>query len=252
MKKLLLSLIVAATAAVNVQAQSCTPGAQYADSTYGVWPDTVQNLPPATQNVAYSTDLNFKVPAEVTPSLDPSGTFVGSQIQSFKVTSVDGLPTGYNYACNVSSCQYAGGDNGCANVYGTTNDPAGTYPVTINVDATVLVQISPIGPPTQVTQSTSFDGYKIVLGAAGTIEQVIAPISVSPNPANDVININNISASMKASKIYITNIEGKVVSSKNVENNANYSFDLSNLKAGVYFVNVAHASGIETVKFVKQ
>lgn len=252
MKKLLLSLIVAAAAAVNVQAQSCTPGAQYADSTYGVWPDTIQNFPPAQQNVAYSSDLNFKVPATVTAELDPSGNFVGSPIQGFTVTSVDGLPTGYNYACNISSCQYAGGANGCANVYGTTNDPVGTYNVTINVDATVLVTIVTGLPPQAVTQSTSFSGYKIVVGTAGTIEQVIAPISVSPNPANDVININNISASMKASKIYISNIEGKVVATKNVENNANYSFDLSNLKAGVYFVNVAHASGIETVKFVKQ
>jgi len=252
MKKLLLSLIVAAAAAVNVQAQSCTPGAQYADSTYGVWPDTIQNLPPATRNAPYSTDLNFKVPSTVTASLDPTGQFVGSPIQGFTVTGVTGLPTGYNYACNVSSCQYSGGANGCANVYGTTSDPAGTYNVTINVDATVLVTLVPGFPPQAITQGTSFSGYKIVVGAAGTIEQVIAPLSVAPNPANDVITINNITASMKASSITITNIEGKVVASRNVENNANYSFDLSSMKAGVYFVNVAHASGIETVKFVKQ
>jgi len=176
MKKLLLSFAAAVVAVMSVQAQSCTPNAQYADSSYGVWPDTIQNFPPATQNVAYSTDLNFKVPATVTAEIDPSGQFVGSQIQSFTVTGVDGMPTNYAYACNIASCTYAGGSNGCANVYGTTADPVGTYNVTINVDATVLVALLPGLPPQPVTQSTSFSGYKIVVGTAGTIEQVIAPI----------------------------------------------------------------------------
>ena len=57
--------------------QSCVPGANFVDSTYGVWPDTTQNFPPAAANVAYSTDLNFKVPATVTAELDASGQFVG-------------------------------------------------------------------------------------------------------------------------------------------------------------------------------
>ena len=243
MKKLLLSFAVATIAAMNVQAQSCTPNAQYADSTYGVWPDTTTNFPPATQNVAYSTDLNFKVPAEVPASLDP--TFAGAPIEGFVVTNVVGLPVGYDYACNVSSCEYPGGANGCANVFGTTAT-AGVYNVTIQITATVTVPI--LGG---VDQDVEFTGYKIVVGTAGTIEQVIAPIVVSPNPANDEIKVEGITASMKASKVEITNIEGKVVASKEVSNSSNFSFDLAGMKAGIYFVNVTHASGVETVKFIK-
>jgi hypothetical protein len=37
-----------------------------------------------------------------------------------------------------------------------------------------------------------------------------------------------------------------------LEGNANSSFDVSNLNAGIYFVNVYHASGVEKVKFVKE
>jgi hypothetical protein len=243
MKKLLLSFAVATIAAMNVQAQSCTPNAQYADSTYGVWPDTTTNFPPATQNVAYSTDLNFKVPAEVPASLDP--TFAGAPIEGFVVTNVVGLPVGYDYACNVSSCEYPGGANGCANVFGTTAT-AGVYNVTIQITATVTVPI--LGG---VDQDVEFTGYKIVVGTAGTIEQVIAPIVVSPNPANDEIKVEGITASMKASKVEITNIEGKVVASKEVSNSSNFNFDLAGMKAGIYFVNVTHASGVETVKFIK-
>ena len=250
MKKLLLSFAVAIVAAMNVQAQSCSPSTNpnYADSTFGAWPDTIQNFPPATQNQFYSTNLDFKVPIDATQA--SSQAPAGSTIQSFVVTGVDGLPVGYDYVCNVSSCTYNGGSAGCANVFGTTAT-AGTYSVTINIDATILVTILPGLPPQEVTQGTSFTGYKIVVGAAGTIEQVIAPIVVSPNPANDEIKVEGITASMKASKVEITNIEGKVVASKEVANSSNFSFDLAGMKAGIYFVNVTHASGVETVKFIK-
>lgn len=106
MKKLLiLSLSTFLLNAVS-WAQSCTPGANYVDSTYGVWPDTTQNLPSALVNIAYSADVNFKVPATVTAELDATGQFVGSPIQGFTVTGLTGLPTGFNYACNISSCTY--------------------------------------------------------------------------------------------------------------------------------------------------
>lgn len=251
MKKLLLSFAAAVVAVMSVQAQSCTPSTNpnYADSTFGAWPDTVQNFPPATQNQLYSTDLNFKVPIDATQA--SASAPAGSTIQSFVVTGVDGLPTNYNYVCNNSNCTYNGGDAGCANVYGNTAI-TGTYNVTINIDATVLVTVLPGLPPQAITQGTSFTGYKIVVGAAGTIEQVINPILVSPNPANDVIKVEGITSSMKASKVEVTNVEGKVVASKEVANASNFNFDLSGMKAGIYFVNVTHASGVETVKFIKQ
>ena len=97
MKTTLLFLSFVAFTVFNASSQSCTPGVNFQDSAFGVWPDTTQNLPWATANVAYSTDLNFKVPSTVTDDLDPSGQFVGSAIQSFTVTNVAGLPAGYNY-----------------------------------------------------------------------------------------------------------------------------------------------------------
>jgi hypothetical protein len=253
MKKLLLSIgVVFVGFAANAQ---CTPLQSWADTTdYGVYPDTIQNFPPAAVNVAYSSDLNFKVPATVTAEVagdDPlAQNFIGSEIEGFVVTSVEGLPAGYDYACNIPSCEYDGGANGCANVFGTTST-TGTYDIIINVTATVIVQL-PLLPPTPQDVPTSFTGYKIVVGTAGNIEEIIPPVSVSPNPANDVIKVAGITASKKASNITITNIEGKVVAKRNVENATDYEFDLSGVNAGIYFVNVAHANGVETVKFVKQ
>lgn len=246
MKKLLLSFVATAFFGAWVNAQSCTPGANFVDSTYGVWPDTVQNFPPAAANVAYSTDLNFKVPATVTPELDASGNFVGSPIQSFTVTGVQGLPSGYNYACNIANCTYNGGANGCANVYGTTAT-TGTYPITIEVDATVLVTLIPGLPPTPVTQSVSFSGYKIIVGNAGLITGIIAPLSVSPNPSQGLTVISG----LMADEMTITTLNGQVVLNKKIEGLNTLNLDLSELKAGVYFVNTFGQFGKETVRFIK-
>lgn len=251
MKKLLLSLSVAVFAAVNVQAQSCSPSTNpnYADSTFGAWPDTIQNFPPATENQFYSTNLDFKVPIDATQASSVAPP--GSTIQSFTVTGVEGLPTGYDYVCNISSCSYDGGDAGCANVFGTTAE-TGTFAIIIRINADVLVTLLPGFPPTVINQDVEFTGYKIVVGTAGQIEQLIAPLKVIPNPAKNVITIEGLTNSMKATSVSITNIEGRTVSAKSLVGNANTTFDVSNLNSGIYFVNVYHASGVEKVKFVKE
>ena len=256
MKLLLLSLIFVVFSANNLVAQSCTPGANFADSTFGIWPSPATNFPAALVSVPYTTDVNFKVPSTITDEIvavvPEAAMALGSPIQSFKIIGVTGLPIGFLYACNISSCQYNGGSNGCANIYGTTTVPAGSYPVSIDVEVTVLISLFPGFPPTPYPVETSFDGYSIELGNAGTIEQIIAPITVSPNPANNEIKIEGITASMKANQISILNIEGKVVAEREIKDVLNTTFDLSALKAGIYFVNVSHASGNKTVKFIKQ
>ena len=254
MKKILLYFCAVFLFTAQLNAQSCTPGANFADSTYGIWPDTSTNFPSAEAGVAYSTDLNFKVPNEVTADItggDPAlEAFIGSEIQGFTVTSVDGLPSGYDYACNVSGCEYLGGENGCANVFGTTNE-TGSYPVTITVEGVISVVLFPGLPPTPVTQALSFGGYEIVVGSAGTIEGIIEPLTVVPNPATEKITINGLSA-YENSSIAVMNIEGKVIAQKEHNNSGNADFDLTSLNKGVYFVKVAHMNGIETIKFIKQ
>jgi len=237
MKKLLLVFSVAFFGAASVNAQSCTPGANYADSTYGVWPDTTTNFPPGAVGVPYSTDLNFKVPSTVTAEVagsDPvAQAVIGSAIQDFTVTGVTGLPATINYACNISSCTYAGGSNGCANLYGTP-DAAGTFPITIDVEATVLVELIP-GFPTPLTVPTSFSGYKLVVGYAGQIEITI-------NGLAEVLNVN---------AIKITNMAGQVVKRVN-PNGTSVNVNVSDLDNGIYFVVVNYENGSDMVKFIKE
>jgi hypothetical protein len=247
MKKLLLFVFASFGISNFSFSQNCSPNQAWADTTdYGVIPDTIQNFPPAVQNQFYSSDLNFKVPTDAT--LASADAPAGSIIDEFTVNSVDGLPNGLSYVCNNSNCTYNGGANGCANVYGTPTE-TGVFPVTINITANVI--ISPL-VPLPLPQDASFSGYKIVVGAAGIVEQLISPITVSPNPANDLIKIEGITSSTKANSVSIVNVEGKVIANKELSNVSDVSFDLTGVKSGMYFVNVTHASGVETVKFIKE
>lgn len=252
MKKLLLSFLAIAAASAAIS-QTCTPLQTWADTVdYGAYPDTIVNFPPAEQNVFYSTDLNFKVPAEVTASLDPSGAFVGDPIQSFVVTGVDGIPAGMSFACNVASCEYPGGANGCANLYGTPTT-IGTYNIQINVTATVIISV--FGVPVPVEQPTSFTGYKIIVSEEGTgnlVAQVIQPsLALYPNPAQNKVTVSNIVPALKASLITITDVTGKVIRSSEATSQTDYTFDVTVFEKGLYLVNVFHASGVESIKFIK-
>jgi hypothetical protein len=247
MKKLILSSLFTMTYLLS-WSQSCTPGANFVDSTYGIWPDTTQNLPPALPNVAYSTDINFKVPGTVTAEIDPSGQFVGSVIQQFTVDALQGLPPGFDFACNNSNCTYLGGVNGCANIFGTT-DSIAVFPVSVDVTATVLVVLFPGLPPTPVTQSVSFDGYKIVVGSGGQIEQIINPISLEPNPANTTIAVSGL-LNGSTSTLTLRDLTGKVIEVIETTSSTT-SFDLTKLSNGTYLIEVSDVFGTQQQKFVK-
>lgn len=247
MKKILLSSLFTMTYLLS-WSQSCTPGANFVDSTYGIWPDTTQNLPPALPNIPYSTDINFKVPSTVTAEIDQSGQFVGSVIQQFTVNAMQGLPPGFDFACNVANCTYLGGVNGCANIFGTT-DSIDIFDVSVDITATVLVVLFPGLPPTPVTQSVSFDGYKIVVGSAGQIEQIINPISLAPNPASSVIEVSGL-LSGSSSTVTLRDLAGKVLEVIKTTT-ATTSFDLNALCSGTYFVEVSDTLRTQQQKFIK-
>jgi hypothetical protein len=74
-----------------------------------------------------------------------------------------------------------------------------------------------------------------------------ANFTVSPNPANDVINIKLNNA--ETAEISITDLAGKTV--KNVTSNGiSTSVSTSGLNSGVYFVNVTIGNATSTQKVV--
>jgi hypothetical protein len=80
--------------------------------------------------------------------------------------------------------------------------------------------------------------------------------SVYPNPANDVLNMD---LKMKDSDNEVTvtfmNFLGQTVMSQNIGKVAGgqstFSFDVSSLPAGAYFINVSTSKGVASSKFIK-
>jgi hypothetical protein len=110
-----------------------------------------------------------------------------------------------------------------------------------------MVTLIPGLPPTPVTQSVSFSGYKIIVGTAGLITSVVEPLSIFPNPSNGEVSIKGI----VADELTITNLNGQVILTKNVTGQTQANLDLSSLNAGVYFVNTLGSLGKETIRFIK-
>jgi hypothetical protein len=248
MKKLLFASLTIFIS-TNFNAQSCSPDPLYADSIYGVWPDTTENLPPAIQNLFYTTNLDFAIPSTVTADLaagNPLGSLLlGNTINYFKVDSVSGLNSvNLQLVCGTSNCQYLGGSKGCANIYGTPLQ-TGTFPLKIYITANIATLLGSANFP------TTFDGYKVVVGIAGNIESSIESITVAPNPTNDKLKINGITPSRLAKSIAIVNIEGQTLLEKEVENVQDISFDLQETNSGIYFVKITFENSIETIRFVK-
>ena len=76
-------------------------------------------------------------------------------------------------------------------------------------------------------------------------------MSVYPNPASDVLNININNASFKNSNISIYNISGNEVMNTSM-NGASTQLNIESLSSGVYFVKVKNENGFDrTVKFIK-
>ncbi len=71
-------------------------------------------------------------------------------------------------------------------------------------------------------------------------------LSIYPNPAKEVIYINNLTSDASAT---VTDVTGKqILSLSHVQN----SISVSGLSKGIYFISIKDADGVHTAKFVKE
>ena len=52
--------------------------------------------------------------------------------------------------------------------------------------------------------------------------------------------------------IRLLNAEGKILARRNASGLTTENFNLNGVKSGIYFVNIFHANGVETIKVVKE
>ena len=99
--------------------------------------------------------------------------------------------------------------------------------------------------------------FEIVFGESKTSYENILhrknemQLSVYPNPATDILNVNINNVNFKNSNVSITNVSGQQIINTNMSG-ANAQINIEILSNGVYFVTVSNEKGFnKTVKFVK-
>jgi len=155
MRHIILALSFAFISA-SALAQPCTPNPLYADSVYGVWPDTTENFMNGIVGIPYSQDLNLIVPMNA-QDIDP--TFPAVVIDSIAFEGVSGLPPGLTVACasqTPAPCTYLTSVLGCGVIQGVPTE-AGEFPLSLNVIGYFTLFGSAVPYP------ISFTGYRIII-----------------------------------------------------------------------------------------
>jgi hypothetical protein len=143
-----ISLFLLTTFQIN--AQTCTPNPEYADEDFGVWPDTVTNLPCAYGNQAsYEAVIDLKTLTDTLISIQ--GFEVRAYISAFRIHAVTGIPTNFSYTPNAEEWTNTGtapnfeSVQGCVSINATqtavqaalNGQPAVDFPIVVRVDAKI-------------------------------------------------------------------------------------------------------------------
>jgi hypothetical protein len=244
MKKVyLLSLFVLALNGLS-SAQSCTPAVVSAD---GIFPDSATNFMPAYQNTYYEQIITVKVPQDTAILPFPIPPL---SIDSIKMVSLTGLPTGLTYACVPPSCGFPGGQTNCAKISGTTNDPVGTYTLSIVVEP----YIGGAGIPA-TTETLTY--YKIVVNPPSSLannsNNVFAFSGFNPNPANTSTNVSFTSANAQEVSLRVFNAIGSTVAERKVSatpgKNA-VEISTVDMPSGIYFLTLSQGGKLLTNRMV--
>jgi hypothetical protein len=242
MTKTLLALFAFLALSFSTSAQSCTPDPFYMDSLFGAWPDTITNFPAGQEGVFYSEVLDFKLPIDAG---EVDATLAGVPIDSAVLTNVVGLPPGLTYACDVSSCTWYGGQQGCASLYGTPTTP-GIYDVTIELDGWVTAFFIPISEP------VTFTGYVIEITPAADIliykRDDFSISQNSPNPFAEETNINFKTGQAGSVSLRVMDILGNAVHMQEIQANTGdntFTFKNTGLANGIYMYTLSN--GIKSV-----
>ncbi|MGB1932111.1 MAG: T9SS type A sorting domain-containing protein [Flavobacteriales bacterium] len=268
-KSLLFTLLFSLSLTVLAQQSPCVPDASLQDSTFGLWPDTIQNLPIAQLDTYYEEHIQIKTPATVGEvmgdpyEIDVLGFPVNIaplEIDSIKLVGVNGLPSVMSTYLSNSDSVFMGNDIACVTLFGTPGvDELGTHDISLIIDGWINVSIiGTVSLYDQLGDYETIDGYRLVVQSemVSIDENYNLSFSVSQNSPNPFSNRTSIEFNSTTEGEYlfsVVNLLGEVQDHRII--NANYGsnkidVDASALSSGIYFYTLSNAQGMITKKMI--
>jgi len=268
-KSLLFTLLFSLSLTVLAQQSPCVPDASLQDSTFGLWPDTIQNLPIAQLDTYYEEHIQIKTPATVGEvmgdpyEIDVLGFPVNIaplEIDSIKLVGVNGLPSVMSTYLSNSDSVFMGNDIACVTLFGTPGlDELGTHDISLIIDGWINVSvIGTVSLYEQLGDYETIDGYRLVVQSemVSINDNNNLSFSVSQNSPNPFSNRTSIEFNSTTEGEYlfsVVNLLGDVQDHRII--NANYGsniidVDASALSSGIYFYTLSNAQEIITKKMM--
>ena len=226
---------------VNASAQT-TPGVNIPAS----------QLPCIHPGVAYSQTLQVKIQQSYDTTIIVEAVHI--QVDSVKIDSVSGLPSGISFSH--SPVVLLGGGNGCGIFSGTTNAAAGQYNLTawgtawLHATGTTPIAIdTPYAYNGNLNQFSPFGNYYLTVCAPNSVNAISADLnkalSVYPNPNNGTFEVKLNGGSRVNGELKIIDVTGRVVYSQNLDvvGFYNTTVDLTKFSKGMYTVQLRTAEG---------
>ena len=273
MRKILLTLSILLTFSFIGNTQ-CTPNPIFTMSPIpGVYPPNIPvsgiplvGISDGQVNVPYSQtltlivledtslDVGFLLPTAVVTAMNLAGISTVMIVDVNHVTyDITGLPTNLSYVCDISTCQYPSGVDGCMQISGTPNQ-SGTFPIDVNM--TINIQIPPITDP--ILGTTIFAGMAVDLptfpgqqydllisGSSGVEVQKIEKFTMYPNPTSDIAILE---FDGKKNVKVLDNLGRIIVTQKNV--NSKFKLSKEQLGTGLFIIKITGKNKIWKEKLI--
>lgn len=236
-------------AAIGANAQ-CTP--DNALTQPGYYPEELDTAQIA-QN--YAMVLQLRIPKDTNVVF--AGQNIKADIDSIKLVNVVGLPTGFTYQCNASSCTFTPTQTYCALISGMpTQSQTGNYPLQLAVVAYAHGNIFGV-PTTFPPQPDTIDRFTLVVGAGGPTKVIeitdTYTVKVYPNPAGKEATIWTNTVGTETLTYTLSDVTGKVYKTETLLNTSGLQtavLNLDGLAKGFYFVQIRGEKGIGTTKLL--
>lgn len=268
MKQLLLFLAFVLTALpAFAQFGICEPDQIYADSAAGVYPLPYEPDLTPEGGITDSACLNKPYQFEFTAVINDSVTIPGFgtiPLDSLRLESVSGLPTGMEWSCNPPSCLFPKNTLGCVAVYGTATSTAdlGDNELVITVTAYSFIPIENLTFP----NPAFFPGsYSLYVYPEDNPDCYVYPVSTTevpsnlesvrniPNPFNGTTTLEVQSKTNEQYDLIVTDMLGQQVHRQRVtltEGLNQIPFDGGQLAEGIYLYTFQNENGQLTKKMV--